>query len=173
MWVKRKCRGMEGYQWTWKFERPFKEHNAMKDSRATVCRGVMEIWFNMHQEGIANEKRMAERVSEGFRELFNVEGGDICEVFSMLGFTRVAYYCRVSDPPKEELVSKVPSLVEDSYVEAEVDRYDADTGEYQGTYYLTEFDYNTRFAILKNINYDTDGKKKFRFVRGSKWKFAD
>lgn len=173
-WCKRKVYGSEAFQWIWKFKRPFKERPKW-DSRATFCRGALEVWFNMHPgESIADTKKTEREVKKKLRELFNVEGIDICEVSTMLGFTRVAYYCRVAVPPAQELMEKVPGLVENAYVEAEVSRWDAKTGEYQGTYRLTEFDTDTRVRILKNIAEPSSEKlKKFKAVQGSRWAFAN
>ena len=170
-WIRRKIRGTKDYQWIWKYERPFKEW-PMWDSRATVSeRGVMEIWYVIKPEGIANERTMADKVRNGLRELFNVEGKDICEVMSMIGFARVAYYCRMKEPPKEDVMRKVEDVIASSYVETEVSRWDAKTGEYQGTFLLTEFDPNARFEIMKHI--EGSDPKKFNVVRGSKWRLAN
>ena len=168
-WCKRKTYGTDTFQWIWKFKRPFNER-AKWDSRATFSRGALEVWFNMRKNGsIANVRKTERAVKERLRKLFNVEGVDICEVFTMLGFTRVAYYCRVPSPPAQELMEKVTDLVEGSYVESEVSRWDAKTGEYQGTYRLTEFDTDTRVRILKSINENPNKIKKFKEVQGSRW----
>ncbi len=173
-WRKRKTYGTDTFQWIWKFKRPFKER-PISDSRATVRGGSMEIWFNMRKNGsIANVRKTERAVKERLRNLFNVKGADICEVFTMLGFTRVAYYCRVPSPPSQEFMEKVPGLVEGAYVESEVSRWDAKTGEYQGTYRLTEFDTDTRVRILKSIAEPNSKKlKKFKAVQGSRWAFAN
>ena len=168
-WYRRKVRGGEGYQDTYKFRRPFKEHNAMRDSRATLSRGVLEVWFVMRPEGIANMEAMADKVRKELRDIFNVKGKDICEVYSVLGYTRVAYYCRMESKPSKETMELVEKTLDSSFVEAEVSRWDARTGEYQGTFRLSEFDGYMRFAILKHI----EGDKKFSVTGGSKWKFAD
>lgn len=175
-WYELKERGKDktGYKLIWKFKRPFKER-ANWDSRATIRKGSMEIWYNMRMNGsIANSKKTERAVKTKLRKLFNVEGTDICEVFTMLGFTRVAYYCRVQEPPAKELMEKVADLVEGSYVESEVSRWDAKTGEYQGTYRLTEFDTDTRVRILKSIAEPNSKKlKKFKEVQGSRWAMAN
>ena len=173
-WVQRKERGGSGTLNIWNYQRPFKERYAW-NSRATVnSKGYMEIWFNMHPEGLANPKKTERLLKDGFKKLFNVEGKSICEVFTMLGSTRVVYYCKMAKPPTKELMEKVPGLVEDCFVEAEVSRWDVKTGEFQGIYRLTDFDINTRVRILKSVNGNTDNKiKTFKEVLGSKWRFVN
>lgn len=168
VWFKRKELGKDVIQWIWKFDRPFSER-PMWDSRATVRGNAMEIWFNFRPGGIADCRRTEKALKKEFRRLFNVKDRDICEVFSMLGFARVAYYCRVERPPAKEFMEQVEAVVERCYVEAEVDRYDAKTGEYQGTFFLTEFNNDQRVRITKHI----EGDKRFKAPLGSKWRYVD
>lgn len=123
-WYRLKRRGEDRYQWLWKFKRPFKEKDLFA-SRATIERGVMEVYYHFKTEDRidtrATAKVMGRRLARLLRKREYISSVD-CKA----GMVTAAFYCRCKeeDRPSNEVMGRAQEIIESSKVEAEQESID-------------------------------------------------
>ena len=168
MWVKKKKRGEPRTLSIWYYNRPFKESGVKRSMASVDDRGVMEIYFNTKPGVFVNESASGKEIGRALKSEFGVDRF-ICDVKADGdSYARVGFYCRVESVPDPEVMEKVPSVIDENFVEAMLDRWDAKTGEYQGKWSFSEFSCDERARIKMLLRKDP----RLKSVLGSKWRLS-
>ena len=167
-WQRRKKYGMDKYQQIWYYERPFQE-NGIFVSAATVPEdtNVLEIYYHLKTDMFLNIRATEREMGRALKALFGC-GKYICRVEHSMPLATVSFYTKVEEVPEPWKMEEVPEVIGRSLVEAGLDRWNYKTGEYQGRFYLSEFNDYHRCLIRKFC----EGRYKGRQVLGSIWAFA-
>lgn len=167
-WQRRKKRNTNKYQRIWYYEQPFKENEVLR-SAATVPEdtNVLEIYYHVKREEYMDIRATERRMGRALKELIGC-GRYICKVDYRVPLVTVGFYSKVEELPSPEKMEEVPAVINDSLVEAGIDRWDYRTKEYQGRYYLSDFSEDHRHQIRKFC----EGRHRGRQVLGSIWAFA-
>ena len=166
-WQQRKKYGSDKHFWLWYYQRPFSEPNIALSQGSVSESNVLEIYFHVKRTEYLDTRATERKIGRALQALFGV-GKYICTVAQQLPLITVDFHTRINELPESEKMEMVPEVIESSTVEAWIDRWDYKTGEYQGRYYLSDFDMSQRCKIKKFC----DGAYKDKQVLGSIWAFA-